>query len=157
MAGKKPRAHDPSRWWPLGSICLQRKVAFDPQFGRRFGEGRDGDRVAENIVKPAHCCRGGENQIGFNQPEIVTVARAQHQSVITKHNRLAVAVNCSVSNVKNGHRWISIVVDQGASRQLAFLSLSRGSAPIASARLQPGLAALQRHDPVPPAGHEDRS
>jgi hypothetical protein len=43
------------------------------------------------------------SQISLNQTEIVAVARAQHQSVIAKHDRTAVTVNRGVPHVDNGH------------------------------------------------------
>jgi hypothetical protein len=82
-------------------VCLKLEVAFDPQLGRRLGERRDGDRIAERVVKPAQRRRRRAIQAGSNQAKVVAVARAQHQSMIAEPNRPAVTVDGAAPHLEN--------------------------------------------------------
>ncbi len=60
---------------------------------------RTGMKTLDKQASANSRCRSRESQIGLNHAKIVAVARAQHQSVITK-----LAVNRSVLHIENSHR-----------------------------------------------------
>ena len=64
---------------------------------------------------------GEKLQIGFNEPKIVTVARAQHHPVFAQSNRAPVTVDGLVPHIENGQMkaasrcrlWCGVSVKSG--------------------------------------------
>ena len=87
---------------------LQTKMTFNSQLVRWLRERSDGYGIAEYIVAPAYRCRRRKLQIGFNEPKIVTVARAQHQPVIAEPNGTPITVGGRVPHIENGQMNASL-------------------------------------------------
>lgn len=52
-------------------------------------------------MNPAYRRRWGEIQISLDEPEIVTVPRAEHKPMVAESNWAAVKVDCRVSYIEN--------------------------------------------------------
>jgi len=88
-----------------GRIVLDRRRADDRQCFGAIIEGRDRDAVAEHVVDPAqrHRLRHDLETAG-QHPQIVAVARAQHDAMFAKRHRVRVAIFGLVVNRQERHR-----------------------------------------------------
>ena len=78
--------------------------ADDQQFGGRLLEFDQRDRIAEHVVHPARRARRRQCQFGIDQPQIVAVARPQHQPVRAEGRRPGIAVPRRVADREMLHR-----------------------------------------------------
>ena len=77
---------------------LEMQRRDDQQLGRALRELDLRHRVAEHIVHPAHIARRRQRQLRLDQPQVVAVARAQHQPVRPERDRRRIAVARLVAN-----------------------------------------------------------
>ena len=84
---------------------LQRHGAFEAQFGRGPLKSGNGDRVIERVVQPAQLSGlRRDEQIGSDQPQVVTLARAEHHAMFAQADGLPVTVNGGVVNREKRHQ-----------------------------------------------------
>src|ERR1039457_3749607 len=84
---------------------LQRHGAFETQFRRGTVKSGHGDGVIEWVVQPAQL--GGlrrNEQVGSDQPEVVTGPWAEHHAMFPQADRLPVAVDSRVVNGEQRHQ-----------------------------------------------------
>ena len=84
-------------------------VAFDLERAGDAEQGAGGlevdqrDRIAEHVVHPAHVARRRQRQLGRHQPQVVRIARPQHQPVLAEGDRPGVAVGGGVADGQGLH------------------------------------------------------
>ena len=79
-----------------GLEMFQRHGAFEAEFGRGPLKSGDGDGVIERIVQPAQMSGlRRDDQVGPDQPQVVTLARAEHHAMFARGRRAH----------GNGRRW----------------------------------------------------
>jgi hypothetical protein len=86
-----------------GGEVLEANGAHQAKLARSVREGRDGDRVAEDVVQPADAGVGPDLEPRLKQPEVVAVPRPEHEPVVAERDRLDVAVGGRVANGDDGH------------------------------------------------------
>src|SRR5665647_1364394 len=89
----------------LGRIVLDGGGIDDRQDFGALVEGRDGDAVAEHVMDPAQRHRLRRDlEIVRQHPQIMAVARAQHDAVLAERHRAVVAIFGLVMNRQQRHR-----------------------------------------------------
>jgi hypothetical protein len=72
---------------------------------RLLVEGHDGDRIAEDVVQPAHAPGLGiDDEARREEAQVVAVARPEHHPVRTERHRIGIAVRRGVPDVQERHR-----------------------------------------------------
>src|SRR5271157_3105585 len=119
---------------------LQRHGAFKTQFRRGPLKRGNGNRVIERVVQPAQLSGlRRDEQTGSDQPEVVTLARAEHHPMFPQADRLPVTINGGVVNCEERHQsavpGISSVQTLKLSRKLGpnvvAIATSEASRPLA--------------------------
>ncbi len=78
---------------------LQRHGAFEAELGRGPLKSGNRDGVIERIVQPAQLSGSRrDGQVGSDQPQVVTGARAEHHAMLAKTDGLPVTVDGGVVN-----------------------------------------------------------
>ena len=87
------------------SKCSSVTVLSKRQFGRSPLKSGNGDGVIERIVQPAQV--NGlrrDDQVGSDQPQVMTRARAEHHAMFAEADGLPVTVDGGVVNRENRHQ-----------------------------------------------------
>jgi hypothetical protein len=66
-------------------------------------ERREGNRVTERIVDPAHLGRRLDRQSGVKQTKVVAVARPEHQAVLAQCHRCGILVARTMDDLERAH------------------------------------------------------
>src|ERR1700681_4656385 len=84
---------------------FKRHGALEAKFGRCPLKSGDGDRVIEGIVQPAQMSGlRRDDQVGLDQPQVVTLARAEHHAMFAEADGLTVAVDSGVAHREKRHQ-----------------------------------------------------
>ena len=84
---------------------FQRHGAFEAEFGRGPLKSGDGDGVIERIVQPAQMSGlRRDDQVGPDQPQVVTLARAEHHAMFAEADGLTVTVDGGVVHCEKRHQ-----------------------------------------------------
>src|ERR1700688_4207001 len=84
---------------------FKRHGAFEAEFGCGPLKSGDGDRIIERIVQPAQMSGlRRDDQVGPDQPQVVTLTRAEHHAMFAEADRLTVTVDGGVAHCKKGHQ-----------------------------------------------------
>src|ERR1019366_2342344 len=95
---------------------LQRHSAFDAEFGRGPLKSGNGDGVIERIVLPAQVSGlRRDDQVGPEQPQVVTRARAHHDAMFAETNVLAVMVDGGVVHCEQHQAAVPGISPSGIS------------------------------------------
>ena len=93
----------------MGNSGLRQHIAFDGQDAddrqllRQLREIHERDRIAEHVVHPAHVARRRHRQLRAREPEVMAVARPQHQPVPAEFDRPRIAVDGGMAHGEELH------------------------------------------------------
>jgi hypothetical protein len=90
------------------AVAFDDERAGDGQPRRRRLEFDQRDGIAEHVVHPAGDARRRQRQLGRHQPQVVAVARAQHQPVLAEADRARVLVLGGVTDGQKFHRGLLV-------------------------------------------------
>ena len=88
---------------PVEGVALEVQRALDAKLARRLAEGRDRDRITEDVVEPAKLGRGRQRKLGPHEPQIVAVAGPQHQPMRPEAHRSRIVVGGGVADAQGFH------------------------------------------------------
>ena len=77
--------------------------ALDHQHVMHRLEGRRGDSISPDVMRPGHLRWGRHHQLELDQPQVPAFARTQHQAVRAEGDRLAVAICRTVVDPETNH------------------------------------------------------
>ena len=132
-------------------IVLDRHGRGERQGVGALVEGRDRDAVAEHVVDPAqpHRLRRDIEAAG-QHPQIMAVARAQHDPVLAERHRTVVAINGLVVDGQERHR--QTIIDSGTFNLGRILLNCRSECRFDRHSFEENaLDARRRHSPTPQA------
>jgi hypothetical protein len=90
--------------WCIQGQMIEADVALEPQLGCLFGEPRDSNAVAEDIVDPS---QGARRRVdldpGIQKLLIIAVAGPEHDPVLAERDRLVIVIGRYVSDREKGH------------------------------------------------------
>ena len=132
-------------------IVLHRHRRGERQGVGALVEGCDRNAVAEHVVNPAqpHRLRRDIEAAG-QHPQIMAVARAQHDAVLAERHRAVVAINGLVVDGQERHR--QTIIDSGTSNLGRILLNCRSECRFDRHHLQgKRFGRRRRHNPTPQA------
>jgi hypothetical protein len=83
---------------------LESDGAVETKFRSRVAEGRNGDRIVENVMQPAKFRRARLYvQSGTNEAEIIALAWAKHHTMLAQFDRFRVIVDRDMPHREEAH------------------------------------------------------
>src|ERR1035441_441729 len=104
---------------------FKRHGAFEVEFGCGPLKRGDGDRIIERIMQPAQMSGlRRDDQVGPDQPQVVTFARAEQHAMFAEADGLTVTVDGGVAHCQKGHQSAVLRISPSGISSVQTLKLS---------------------------------